>query len=166
MGGLHWRPMTAADLDGVAAVAAGAFPDHPEDRGCFANRLALHPAGCRVLVDAAGGVAGYLAAYPWRMDDAPALNTLIESIPADADVLYLHDLALHPDARGGGWTGPIIEELARSAKAAGWPAVALVAVNEAAPFWEGRGFTVVETPALTTELAGYGPDARYMIRRL
>ena len=38
---LNWRPMTEADLDGVTAVAGEAFPNHPEDRACFANRLGL-----------------------------------------------------------------------------------------------------------------------------
>ena len=48
----------------------------------------------------------------------------------------------------------------------GWPALALVAVNDAAPFWEGLGFTAVETPEMAAKLASYGPGARYMLRRL
>lgn len=160
--GLNWRPMAAADLDAVTEIAALSFPDHFEGRDCFENRLALNPGGCFVLAGEDGAAKGYLVAYPWRAGSAPALNTLIEAIPADADVLYLHDLALHPDARGGGWTGPIIERLAGLAKADGWPALALVAVNDAAPFWERRGFRVVEAPGM----GGYGPDARYMTRTL
>ena len=158
--------MRQEDVDAVAEIAALSFPDHFESRECFENRLALNPEGCFVLADEGGAPKGYMVAYPWRSGSAPALNTLVEAIPADADVMYLHDLALHPDARGGGWTTPIIEALARTAKAAGWPALALVAVNDAAPFWEGRGFRVVETPELAAKLAGYGPDARYMTRSL
>lgn len=159
---LNWRPMTAADLDAVAEIAAVSFPDHFEGRECFENRLALNPDGCFVLDGEDGVAKGYLVAWPWRAGSAPAPNTLIEAIPADADVLYLHDLALHPDVRGGGWTGPIIERLAGQAKADGWPALALVAVNDAAHFWERRGFRVAEAPGM----AGYGPDARYMTRIL
>ena len=162
---LNWRPMTAADLDAVAGIAAVGFPDHFEGRDCFENRLALNPDGCFVLAGDEGP-KGYLVAYPWRANDAPALNTLIEAIPADAEVMYLHDLALHPDARGAGWPRPIVERLAEDARRAGWPALALVAVNEAAPFWERHGFVAVDSPALRAKLAGYGPDARYMIRRL
>ena len=164
--GLTWRPMTAADLDAVTEIAAIGFPDHFEGRECFENRLALNPAGCFVLSGEDGGPKGYLVAYPWRADDAPALNTLVEAIPDDATVTYLHDLALHPDARGQGRSRPIVERLAAGAKAAGWPALALVAVNDAAPFWEGLGFTAVETPEMAAKLASYGPDARYMLRRL
>lgn len=163
---LNWRPMKAGDLDAVAEIAVLGFPDHFEGRDCFENRLSLNPAGCFVLAEGDGPPKGYLVAYPWRADDAPALNTLIDAIPNDAAVMYLHDLALHPEARGRGLTGPIVERLARDAKAAGWPALALVAVNEAAPFWERHGFTVAETAAMAAKLASYGPDARYMLRRL
>lgn len=158
--------MTPADLDAVADIALVAFPDHFEGRDCFENRLALYPEGCFVLAEGEGTPRGYLVAYPWAADSAPALNTLIGSIRAGAAVLYLHDLALHPEVRGGGWTRAIVERLADQARAAGWPALALVAVNDAAPFWEGRGFTVVDTPAMADRLAGYGPDARYMTRAL
>lgn len=158
--------MTAADLDAVAAIAVIGFPDHFEGRDCFENRLALHPSGCFVLSDGAGEPKGYMVAYPWRSDSAPALNTLIDAIPDDAAVMYLHDLALHPDARGGGYPGEVVERLAAAARAAGWPAVALVAVNDAAPFWARHGFVVRETPEMAAKLASYGSDARYMVRAL
>ena len=164
--GLNWRPMTAADLDAVADIAVLGFPDHFEGRVCFENRLALNPSGCFVLADGEGAPHGYLIAYPWTAEAAPALNTLIDAVPADAAVMYLHDLALHPDVRGGGWSRPMVERLADDARAAGWPALALVAVNDAAPFWERHGFTVVEAPGMADKLAGYGPGARYMLRPL
>ena len=165
-GNPRWRPMAAADLDAVAEIALLAFPDHFEGRDCFENRLALNPSGCFVLADEDGAPKGYLVAYPWRAESAPSLNTLVDAIPEDAAVMYLHDLALHPDVRGQGWSGPIVERLAGEVKAAGWPALALVAVNDAAPFWRRRGFSVVEAPAMAAKLQSYGPDARYMLRRL
>lgn len=164
--GLTWRAMTASDLDAVTAIAAIGFPDHYEGRDCFENRLSLNPAGCFVLAGEGDEPQGYLVAYPWTADAAPALNTLIDAIPGDASVLYLHDLALHPDARGRGGSRPIVERLAQDARAAGWPALTLVAVNDAAPFWERHGFVVVDPPGMAEKLAGYGADARYMVRRL
>ena len=163
---LNWRPMTAADLDAVAAIAAVGFPDHFEDRDCFENRLVLNPSGCFVLTAENGEPRGYLVAYPWTADAAPALNALIATIPDDAAVMYLHDLALDPAVRGGGWSRPVVERLAQDARAAGWPALTLVAVNDAAPFWERHGFVVVDPPGMADKLAGYGPDASYMVRRL
>lgn len=164
---LKWRAMTTADLDAVVDLAAVGFPDHFEGRNCFENRLALNPGGCFVLVDGEEGPPrGYLVAYPWTAGAAPALNTLIEAIPEDASVIYLHDLALDPTARGGGSAGFIIEQLAQDARLAGWPALALVAVNNAAGFWERHGFSIVNPKGMADKLAGYGADARYMVRRL
>ena len=164
--GLRWRAMTAADLDAVAEIAAVGFPDHFEGRDCFANRLALNPGGCFVLAGNDPTPKGYLVAYPWIADTAPTLNTLIAAIPDDASVMYLHDLALDPAVRGGGWSRPIVERLAEDARAGGWPALTLVAVNNAASFWERHGFVVSDPPGMADELAAYGPDARYMVRRL
>ncbi len=163
---LEWRAMTAADLDAVAAIAAVGFPDHFEGRDCFENRLALNPSGSFVLAAEDSAPLGYLVAYPWTADAAPALNTLIAAIPDDASVMHLHDLAIDPAARGGGWSRPIVERLAQDARAAGWPALTLVAVNDAAPFWERHGFAVVDAPGMADKLAGYGEGARYMVRRL
>jgi ribosomal protein S18 acetylase RimI-like enzyme len=165
MPGLIWRTMTPDDLDAVSAIAVVAFPNHFEDRACFANRLALYPQACRVLADATG-LAGYIVAYPWRRGTIPPLNSLIAALPDDADLIYLHDLALLPETRGAGHARAAIEALASGATAAGWPALALVAVNDAEAFWAWHGFVTDPDPHLMAKLASYGPDARYMIRRL
>ncbi len=163
MGGLTWRAMTPDDLDGVVAVAAIGFPDHREDRDCFESRLSVFPQGCFVLADG-GAVRGYLIAYPWAMDAAPVLNRPIDGLPTDASVLYLHDLALHPDARGGGWSRSAMSAVLDLARKGAWPTVALVAVNDAVGFWQGHGFEVRQTPEMSLKLASYGSDARYMVR--
>ncbi|WP_029417260.1 GNAT family N-acetyltransferase [Brevundimonas bacteroides] len=162
---LIWRPMTTDDLDGVCAVASVGFPEHFEDRDCFADRLSLHPQGCRVLSDGQS-VVGYLIAYPSRRGSIPPLNSRLDALAADPDILYLHDLALRPEARGGGHARLAIEALIDQAKADGWPAIALVAVNDAQSFWARHGFVVDASPDARAKLATYGPDAVYMIRPL
>lgn len=158
--------MRPADLDGVVEIARLSFPDHPEDRACFENRLALYPRGCFVLAPGDGKAQGYLIAYPWTTDAAPALNRCFERLPDDAALIYLHDLAIHPEARGGGSTTKIIELLADQSRADGWTALALVAVNAAAPFWTRQGFEPRDPPRMAEKLATYGVDARYMVRAL
>lgn len=155
--------MVEGDLDRVSEIAAVGFPDHFEGRECFENRLDLNPAGCFVL-GTPERIEGYLVAYPWRADAAPALNTLIEAIPADASVLYLHDLALTHAVRGQGWSKPAVAAVVDLARAGGWPTIALVAVNDATAFWRGHGFGIRETPEMAAKLASYGTDARYMTR--
>ncbi|WP_426022564.1 GNAT family N-acetyltransferase [Brevundimonas sp. PWP3-1b1] len=164
--GLDWRPMRPDDIDAVVEVARLSFPDHFEDRACFQNRLALYPRGCFVLADGDAPAQGYLIAYPWRAESAPPLNTVIEGLPADPDLIYLHDLALHPDARGSGATGAVVERLAEQAAEDGWPAIALVAVNDAAGFWSRHGFEARAAPGMSAKLESYGADARYMVRAL
>ena len=157
--------MTAADLDAVAAIALIAFPDHFEDRACFENRLAIHPDGCFTLAGEDDAPCGYCVAYPWIAEAAPALNVRIDVLPEDPGVLYLHDLALHPQVRGGGHSRAIMARLIDQARASGLPALALVAVNAAETFWRGHGFVPHDTPQLADKLAAaYGPDARYMVR--
>lgn len=158
--------MRPDDIAAVVEVARLSFPDHFEDRACFANRLALYPRGCFVLADTDGPARGYLIAYPWKTESAPPLNTVIEGLPADPRLIYLHDLALHPEARGGGATRVIVERLAEQASEDGWPQIALVAVNDAAGFWSRQGFSERTAPGMAAKLATYGPDARYMVRDL
>lgn len=162
----HWRAMTDRDLDGVVAVARVAFPDHFEDRACFAERLALYPRGCRVLADDRDRVVGYGIAYPWVAGSMPPLNARIGALPEAAELIYLHDLALLPETRGTGTASSFVAWLVDHARGAGWPRIALVAVNDAAPFWTRQGFAAVDGPELRAKLASYGDDARYMVRDL
>ncbi|UYY56898.1 GNAT family N-acetyltransferase [Sphingomonas sp. S2-65] len=155
--------MTADDLDGVVAVAAVAFPEHPEGRACFAERLALCPQLCFVLDDD-GAVAGYLIAYPWPQGAIPPLDTLLGGLPEDRTALYLHDLALSPRVRGGGQAAAGIALLLERAQTMGAATISLVSVNGSAGFWERLGFEAVAAPA--GKLASYGDAARYMRREV
>ena len=156
---LQWRPMTAGDLDGVVAVARVAFPDHPEGRACFVERLALAPDTCFVLAGEGRG-AGYLIAYPWPLEAIPPLDTLLGALPSNRDSWYLHDLALLPEARGGGNARAGLDLLFAGIDAP----IALVSVNESAAFWQAQGFAPMGSPALQAKLSSYGPHARYMVR--
>lgn len=161
----HWRSMRSEDLDGVVRIARIAFPYHFEDRSCFAERLALYPRGCLALDDEQQ-VAGYLIAYPWTGDSAPALNTLICALPDEADRLYLHDLALDPTKRGRGYARLTVDRLVDQARRDGWASIALVAVNDAAAFWTELGFDIAYDEKPTQKLSSYGADAKYMRRSL
>jgi|EndMetStandDraft_4_1072995.scaffolds.fasta_scaffold25405_2 GNAT superfamily N-acetyltransferase len=166
MNACAWRPMRAADLDGVVSVARVAFPDHFEAPACFAERFALFPQGCFVLASD-DAVRGYLIAYPWPPGAIPPLDSLLGALPEDRDALYLHDLALHPDLRGRGHARSIVARLVVTAKAWGTRQIALVSVNDTRDFWRGLGFQVVDGDAvIARKLASYGADATYMVRAL
>ena len=153
-----WRPMRPADLATVEPLGNAIHQDHPEDPAIFAERLALCPEGCFVL-DGPGGLAGYIISHPWRLGQPPALNTLLGALPGDADTWYIHDLALHPNARGTGAAATIIAILAR---AANLPTMSLIAVGRSPAFWARQGFRPAPLPA--GKLASYGAGASHMVR--
>ena len=165
---LQWRAMTADDLAAVDAIAARVHPDYPEDSAIFAERLQLYPNGCRVLATVDAGLVGYAVSHPWHLGQPVALNALLGAIPSlgSSATYYIHDIALLPEARGGGAGADIVTWLARHARAAGLPSMSLVAVNDSGPFWRSQGFTVVDNPALRAKLACYGGQAQLMTRDL
>lgn len=152
-----WRRLRAADLPALGALADIVHPTLPEDAAVFAERLALFPEGCFAL-DGPHGLAGYLLSHPWRLGAPPKLDTMLGAIPPESDTFYLHDLALHPAARGQGATTPILARLLSDPR---WPTQSLVAVSGSAPFWRRHGFA--GEPG--TGLADYGQGAEYMVRR-
>ena len=141
-------------------------PAYPEDIEVFAERLMLYPAGCRVLDGGAGALLGYVLSHPWRYGSLPALNSLLHTLPADADTYYLHDLALLPVARRIGAASKIVKALTKHASVEGYQTMTLVAVNKSVPFWERHGFMVAEVPKLYGKLLSYEESARYMVKHL
>ena len=152
----EWREMRSGDLPAVSRIAAVVHPAHPESDTVFAERLALFPAGCLVL-EGAGEVIGYAIAHPWWQGRAVALDSLLGALPAAPELIYLHDLALLPAARGFGAGAAAVRRLAELA--AGRP-LALVALDGTEGFWRAQGFL----PAPGALPAGYGPGARPMER--
>lgn len=163
---MNWRAMQAEDMGAVSGVSDAVHGHYTEPRAVYAERRELYPAGCFVF-DTGGVVTGYLIVHPWRHEAPPALGAMIDSLPDDADCLYLHDLALLPDMRGSG-AGAAGTRLALDlALAGGFDAVYLLAVGGADAFWASRGFSPVPDAMLAARLRDdYGPEVVYMRRML
>ncbi len=153
-----WRLMTVADLSTVESLAARIHPAYPEDRAVFAERVRLFPAGC-FLAEEKGLPLGYGLSHPSLLGRSPPLNSLLGALPETPDCLYLHDLALLPEARRGGLGAALTLHLVSVAAQHGLDTLALTAVAGADSFWQKLGFRPREGAALT----GYG-DAVYMLR--
>jgi len=151
-----WRPMRAADLPAVAAISNAVHGAFTEAQPVYAERLALWPEGCRIL-ETGAGVAGYLMAHPWRLGAPPALGAMLGTLPAAADVYYLHDIALLLAARGTGAGAAAVGFVLESAAAARLPLVELVAVNGADTYWRAQGFEPIAP-------GPYGPGS-WLMRR-
>ncbi len=158
--------MTAADLPEVSRIGAFVHPAFPESDAVFDERFRLFPEGCRVAQAPEGVTIGYAVAHPARLFEPPALDTLLRQLPAEANCLYVHDVALLPAARGGGLGRSIVGELMALARRSGLHCLALTAVNGSAAWWQRRGFLRLqpEPPELIGKLSSYGADAAYLVR--
>lgn len=157
--------MSPLDLPRVQAIAAVVHPAYPESVAVFAERLALFPAGCLVLLEEPRAqVMGYAISHPWHQGQPPALDSLLGALPIAASTHYLHDIALLPEARGQGAPSRLLALLLRQARAVNLDEVSLVAVNGSRAYWHSQGFEVLHRPELAGQLQSYDADACLMHR--
>lgn len=165
MSKLHWRPARTSDLSAIDAIATQIHPDLPERPDVLAEKMRLYPDGCCVLVGD-NAIAGYGLAHPWKLHRIPPLDGFLERLPEDADCLYVHDVAVLPDARGG-VARAYVAEIERLARSSGITRLALVSVDDTSALWARLGFRpVTADAALRDKLASYGASATYMLREL
>jgi GNAT superfamily N-acetyltransferase len=161
----HWRPARASDLPAISTIAARIHPGLPERPDVLAEKIRLCPEGCRVLL-ADDEIVGYGLAHPWRQHRIPPLDRFLERLPDDADCLYVHDVAVLPDQRGGA-ARAYVETIENLARTSGIATLALVSVYATRPLWERLGFRpLTADAALRAKLATYGEGATYMLRDL
>ncbi|TJZ67759.1 GNAT family N-acetyltransferase [Chitiniphilus eburneus] len=161
---MQLRLLQESDLDTVLAIQAQCYP-HAwlESRAVFARKLALSPRSNWVAEDA-DGVLGYLFTHPWHGAHLPQLDTRLPALPSNADQHFLHDLAVHPRARGRGVAARLVLHALAWGMAEGLREARLIAVLGAERFWSGFGFAPLEQPQ--GQLAAYGEQARAMGRVL
>ena len=162
---IAWQPLQATDMGAVVAIAGRVHPAHPERPAVLAEKQRLFPAGCRKLL-AGDAMCGYALAHPWLLATPPALDAFLASLPADADCLFIHDVAVLPAARGSGAGAAYIAEAEAVARAHSWPAIALIAAYGTARLWQRFGFVAPAAAPPAAKLAAYGAQARYLVRHL
>jgi GNAT superfamily N-acetyltransferase len=157
------RPLIATDVTHILELQQLAYDGYfLESAESFTVKIAAGPETC-FGAWSNGQLVGYLVAFPLRAHAVIDLNsTTLEPTPmAQAEVAYIHDLAIHPQRRKTGLGDVLLVHLYESATRYGIEAYSLVAVQNSAPYWAQRGFTPQEgLPAI-----GYGPEAVPMSRR-
>ncbi len=154
--------MRESDLGSLAPIMKESYPDLPDETEAFRERLALFPAGCRVL-RSGDGVLGYAISHPWVFGSAPKLNARLGQIPRKPDVFYIHDVAISSLARGRGGARQLLSDLAELGAALGVERIALVAIAQAVSYWAARGFEPVSAAQTAhMDLSAYGEGACYM----
>jgi N-acetylglutamate synthase-like GNAT family acetyltransferase len=163
---LRWRAMTAADIAEVQRISDLIHPDYPERDDVVTEKLMLSPSTHFMAVDEGAVVRGYAVAYPWIVNDMPQLDVFIRKLPENATVLYIHDVALLPSARGGLLVPDLLQRLSKAARSQGLTGFTLSAMYGSEAAWFRHGFWRVQaTGKLVDQLSPYGP-AVFMSRPL
>jgi N-acetylglutamate synthase-like GNAT family acetyltransferase len=108
-------------------------------------------------------VQAYLFALPWLRSAPPVLNSTTCVLPAQADCLYLHDLAVAPSAREHGTGRALVQAFFHVLQERGLEYACLVAVQDSGNYWRRYGFQTMELNSFLQEkLSTYGSGAEFM----
>jgi ribosomal protein S18 acetylase RimI-like enzyme len=164
---LQIRHMTEDDIPALHRIQAECYsPMMQEDDATLRGRLRLAPDTAWVAEDEVG-VCAYLVGYRSRVGKVTPLNGLFD-IPANADALYLHDLAVSGRCKGRGVGTALVQAACRQAEEEGLAYSALVSVQGSRAFWQGLGYAVWEDPGpvVQASLDTYEGPAYYMVKDL
>lgn len=145
------KPMQSHHLPGVMAVQIVAYHEiEPESLAVMERKWELSPQSCFVAL-ADNEVKGYVLAHPWRAESIPVLYSVLDVLPADADSLYLHDLALLPEWRGRHVAVELFKNMRNAAIDRGYRGSHLVSIQSSMRFWEKMGYRKAENIACQLE---------------
>ncbi len=165
------RPALLTDIPEILRIQALCYTSiEPERASAYANKLAIAP-DCAFVVEEknAAGLLAYVFALPIQLAKPPALDADDLTVPAAADSLYLHDLAIDPAARGLKLSQPLMQAFFRAAQQRQLAQASLIAIQGSQPFWQRYGFhsehPVSQQAEVQKKIRVYG-DALYMTRQL
>ena len=158
----QWIPLLKSDGAEVDRIAKLIHPTLPERKEVLLEKIRLFPGGCFKFVFN-GQMAGYGISHPWALCSVPPLDDFLRALPANPDCIYIHDVAVLPEARGHTAAGKFIEKISAVAKRMHIKRLACVSVYGTHVLWARFGFRITES---CLDLATYGDRAKYMIADL
>lgn len=157
------RTLLRTDLLDVSRIQRECYSQELlESADSFLAKLSVAADSCFIAVRKEMAM-GYVIALPALTGEIIALNGVEYSVPARADSLYIHDMAVSLRARKAGVAQYLLDAVFHTAKRHGYQQVSLVAIEGAASYWKRHGFkTVSADKHLHKRLVKYGERARYM----
>ncbi len=159
---IRWTSLAEADIEQVQEIADQIHPTLPERSEVFAEKFRLFPQGCYKLMFG-GRVAGYAVSHPWKLFSIPPLDEFLHALPEKPDCIYMHDVAVLPEARGHNAAGQFIDQISSLARQMEVGHLACVSVYGTDVLWARFGFQVIASDEVAPKLATYGASAKYMI---
>ena len=157
-----WMAIHDRDLADIDRLATDIHPGLRERPEVFAEKIRLFPEGCKKLV-IDGRIFGYGIAHPWELYEIPKLDAFLEILPLSPGCLYIHDVAVHPSARGMSALKFFFKATEATAISKGIRKLACVSVYETNELWSRFGFKVFANDEISGKLKSYGDTAKYMI---
>ena len=156
------RSITEQDWPQIMAIQAACYTEvTPEPLSAMRSKWLASADTCWVIENSLQ-VCGYALSHPWYKGQAAKLN--IET-PAqvNGDCLYLHDMAISPEAQGSGAGKMLMTQLINHSKTLNVLGIGLVAVQGANTYWQRFGFKQSsDTQPLLQSLQGYPQDTVYL----
>ncbi|WP_052365064.1 GNAT family N-acetyltransferase [Halotalea alkalilenta] len=162
------RLMRETDLPAVLRLQAACYHElEPESQATLESKRAASTRSCWVA-ERDGQALAYLFTLPWRFDAPPALDARCEGLPLAPDTLYVHDLAIAPEARGQGIGERLVEAALAFGRAEGLERSSLIAVQGAQRYWCRHGYRPLDplSATIAARLESYPSGACYMWRTL
>ena len=161
------RPMAAPDLPTVLDIQRACYGEGFLEEAATLHQRLQGPGKLSCVAERSGVVCAYLAAYRSRPGKLTPLHGDFDTV-VQPDTLYLHDLAVAPQALGQGLAQRLVSHLWARAAEEGLRYSALVSVQGSQVFWERLGYRAqaLDDPAQQQDLATYGVGACYMLTRL
>jgi GNAT superfamily N-acetyltransferase len=158
------RLMTKIDLIQVMSIQQKCYREVPlESTASLSSKIDLFPRGCYVIASNRE-LLGYLICHPWVKDETPSLDTILKVLPQNANLLYVHDLAILPTEQGKGLATVLVDKIFQIARSLGFNDLSLIAVQRSENFWRNKGFKtpLVISEKLSATTRQYNKNAVYM----
>lgn len=162
------RPAQEGDVVAIVALQKRCYREvFHESEQAFLSKIKGSKGFCWI-VEGQDKVLAYLMSVPAKTPYIPCLHMENYQQPEGADILYLHDMAITPQARGQGLKRRLLDKVLVHAHQVHFRQVILIAVQNSVPVWEKEGFSVVDANSLGLEkvLQSYGSDAKLMSKTL
>ncbi|NOL51033.1 GNAT family N-acetyltransferase [Pelistega suis] len=162
------RPAQEGDVAAICALQKQCYSEaFHENEIAFLSKINGAKGLCWVAENQ-GQLLAYLMSVPVKTPYIPCLNMENYQQPDGADMLYLHDMAIVPHARGLGLKRRLLDKVLAHAQQAHFRQAILIAVQNSVPIWEKEGFSIVDASVLELAevLQSYGSDAKLMSKTL
>ena len=159
--GFEFVKIGSREIGDVLKVQERAYTEFYQEKAeSFISKIEISPDTCFGVLSG-DKLVGYGISFPWFKDKVVNLDSSLNSIGGEPEILYIHDIAVDPDFRCLGIAKELLRLMFQEATLLELSSVTLVAVAGSNKYWARHGFMRTER-----KVEGYGSGAVEMILTL